>query len=442
MLQPSCGGACRLPAFKAPVRPSSASNGPLPAWEIDLAHDLWWLLVARGLRAFGDGYVSLLLPVYLLTLGYSAFDVGIIATGTLLGSGALTLALGLHAHRFAIRTLLLGAAALMAATGVSYAAITDFWPLLVVAIVGTLNPSSGDVSVFLPLEHAMLARLAPDRRRTAWFARYSLVGALLGAAGALCAGIPQWLTMTGVSLQAALQGMFVLYAALGVACAAAYRRLPVHPPEAPAAAATGLRDGRRTVYVLAALFSLDAFGGGFIVQSMLALWLFERFQLSPATAGVIFFWTGVFSAFSYLVAVRIASRIGLVYTMVFTHLPSSVLLILAPFAPDLASCIGLLLLRSALSQMDVPTRSAFVMSVVPPAERAAAASVTSVPRSLASAISPLLAGYLLGLSSFGWPLIVAGSLKIVYDVLLLAVCRKMPPAEESSAPGAIRRRDP
>ena len=384
------------------------------------------LLVARGLRAFGDGYISLLLPVYLLSLGFSAFDVGIIATATLLGSGALTLLLGLCAHRFRTRSLLLAAAALMAATGISFAAVTTFWPLVVVAVFGTLNPSSGDVSVFLPLEHAMLAHVAPEKQRTSWFARYSLVGALMGAGGAVCAGLPEWLASAGLAHATALKAMFVLYALLGVACALVYRRLPAPPPATTDTTAGPLRHSRRIVFTLAALFSLDAFAGGLIVQSLLALWLLERFALSVAAAGVIFFWTGVLSAFSYLVAVRIANRIGLVYTMVFTHLPSSVLLILVPFAPNLATCIGLLLLRSALSQMDVPTRSAFVMSVVPPAERAAAASVTSVPRSLASATGPLFAGYLLTLSGFGWPLVAAGVLKIVYDLLLLAFCRTLP----------------
>ena len=384
------------------------------------------LLVARGLRAFGDGYISLLLPVYLLSLGFSAFDVGIIATATLLGSGALTLLLGLCAHRFRTRSLLLAAAGLMAATGISFVAVSAFWPLVVVAVFGTLNPSSGDVSVFLPLEHAMLAHVAPEKQRTSWFARYSLVGALMGAGGAVCAGLPEWLASAGLVHATALKAMFVLYALLGAACALVYRRLPAPPPATTDTTAGPLRHSRRIVFTLAALFSLDAFAGGLIVQSLLALWLLERFALSVAAAGVIFFWTGVLSAFSYLVAVRIANRIGLVYTMVFTHLPSSVLLILVPFAPNLATCIGLLLLRSALSQMDVPTRSAFVMSVVPPAERAAAASVTSVPRSLASATGPLFAGYLLTLSGFGWPLVAAGVLKIVYDLLLLAFCRTLP----------------
>ncbi|MEO9136874.1 MAG: MFS transporter [Casimicrobiaceae bacterium] len=383
------------------------------------------VLLARGLRAFADGFVSLLLPVYLLALGLTPFDVGIIATGTLLGSGALTLAIGYHAWRFHFRTLLLAAAALMTATGLSFAVVADFWPLLVVAIVGTLNPSSGDVSVFLPLEHALLAKLAPDRQRTAWFARYSLVGALLGAAGALLAAAPALIVrFTPISMYASLQTMFLLYALLGVASALVYRRLPAAPTRERRTPAAPLREGKRVVYTLAALFSLDALGGGFIVQSMLALWLFERFQLSTITAAAIFFLTGVFSALSYLVAVKIANRIGLVYTMVFTHLPSNVLLILVAFAPDLATSVALLLLRSALSQMDVPTRSSFVMAVVPPAERPAAASVTSVPRSLASASSPLLAGYLLGLSTFGWPLIIAGALKIAYDLLLLALFRR------------------
>jgi len=387
--------------------------------------ELQWIVAARALRAFGDGFVSLLLPAYLLSLGFSAFVVGVIATATLFGSGVFTLGLGLHAQHYRTRTLLLAASGLMAVTGVSFATLTDLWPLLLLAIVGTLNPSAGDVSVFLPLEHATIARLAPARTRTAWFARYSLIGAMAAALGAACAGVPQWLSAHGMAMQVALSRMFLVYALLGVACALCYRQLPRDAPERSDAGAA-LVHGRRIVHTLAALFSLDAFAGGLIVQSMLALWLFERFDLAPAAAGLIFFWTGVLSALSYLVAVRIADRFGLVNTMVFTHIPSSVLLILVPLAPTLAIAVALLLARSALSQMDVPTRSAFVMSVVPPAERAAAASVTAVPRSLAAAASPMLAGWLLAGSSFGWPLVCAGVLKIVYDLLLLAVCRNMP----------------
>ena len=391
------------------------------------------LLWARGLRAFGDGFVSLLLPLYLITLGLTPFQVGVITTGTLLGSGILTLLVGLHAWRLRFRTLLLLATALMAATGVGFAVFTQFWPLFVIAVVGTLNPSSGDVSVFLPLEQAILARLAPDRQRTAVFARYSLVGALIGAVGALFAGFTEVLANAlSVGPAAAMQMMFLLYGLLGVLSGLTYRKLPPELETETGAPAAPLRQSKRIVYTLAALFSLDAFGGGFIVQSMLALWLFEKFELSIAVAGTIFFWTGVLSAFSYLVAVRIAHRIGLVNTMVFTHLPSSLLLILVPFLPDLGWVIVLLLVRSALSQMDVPTRSSYVMAIVSPGERAAAASITSVPRSLASSVSPLIAGYLLGISSFGWSLVIAGGVMIVYDLLLLGTFRAVRPPEEAA----------
>ena len=301
-----------------------------------ISADIRRLLWARGLRAFGDGFVSLLLPLYLIALGLTPFEVGVIATGTLLGSGILTLLVGLHAWRLRFRTLLLLATALMTATGVGFAVFTQFWPLFVIAVVGTLNPSSGDVSVFLPLEQAMLARLAPDRKRTAIFARYSLVGALIGAVGALFAGLTEWLAEAiSVSPAAVMQAMFLLYGFLGLLSGLIYRRLPAELETETGAPAAPLRQSKRIVYTLAALFSLDAFGGGFIVQSMLALWLFEKFELSIAVAGTIFFWTGVLSAFSYLVAVRIAHRIGLVNTMVFTHLPSSLLLIVVPFVPGL-----------------------------------------------------------------------------------------------------------
>jgi MFS family permease len=397
-----------------------------------ISADIRRLLWARGLRAFGDGFVSLLLPLYLISLGLSPFQVGVIATGTLLGSGVLTLLVGMHAWRLRFRTLLLIATALMSATGVGFSVFTTFWPLFVIAVVGTLNPSSGDVSVFLPLEQAILARLVTDRQRTAIFARYSLVGALIGAFGALFAGFTELLAgAIDVAPQSAMRAMFLLYALLGLASGLIYRGLPVGLETETGAPAAPLRESKRIVYTLSALFSLDAFGGGFIVQSMLALWLFERFQLSIAVAGTIFFWTGIFSAFSYLVAVRIAHRIGLVNTMVFTHLPSSVLLIVVPFVPDLTWVIVLLLVRSALSQMDVPTRSSYVMAIVLPEERAAAASITSVPRSLASSVSPLIAGYLLGISSFGWSLVIAGGVKIVYDLLLLATFRRVRPPEEA-----------
>ncbi|MCC6193920.1 MAG: MFS transporter [Burkholderiales bacterium] len=390
------------------------------------------LLAARGLRAFGDGFVSLLLPLYLLELGYESVTVGLVASATLLGSGVMTLGVGLVAHRFPYRALLLAAAGLMAATGAGFATVTQLWPLLVIAFVGTLNPSNGDVSVFVPLEHAVLSRVVEDRRRTAVFARYALVGSLVAAVGALAAGVPALLARWhGLSLLAAMQAMFILYGLLGAGVALAYRGLPPMPAATPARATGPLTRSRRAVFKLAALFALDSFGGGFIVQSLLALWLFQRFELTLGAAGSLFFVTGIVSAISYLVAARVAQRFGLVNTMVFTHLPANVCLVAIALVPDLAWAVALLVVRAFLSQMDVPTRSSYVMAIVPPEERAAAASVTLVPRSLAAAASPFLAGWLLALSPFGWPLVAAGTIKIVYDVLLLATFRHVRPPEES-----------
>jgi MFS family permease len=394
--------------------------------------DLRLLLLAKALRGFADGFVSLLLPLHLLHLGFTPAQVGLIATMTLLGSGVLTLLVGARAARYAYRTLLLAATLLMALTGAALATLTGFWPLLLVALVGTINPSGGDVSVFLPLEHGLLADSVTDRDRTAAFARYSLVGTLSAAFGALAAGLPAFAAQGGlVRLADAIQAMFVLYAVIAAAAALVYRRLPRHQPVCGVDQADStLGPSRRRVMLLAALFSLDAFGGGFIVQSLLALWLVQRFGLSLEVAGTLFFWTGVLTALSYLVAARIAQGIGLVRTMVFTHLPSSLCLLAIPFCGELHWAILLLLVRSALSQMDVPTRSSYVMAIVSPAERPAAVSVTSVPRSLAAAASPALAGWMLGLSSFGWPLIVGGGLKIVYDLLLLAMFHRVRPPEE------------
>jgi predicted MFS family arabinose efflux permease len=357
--------------------------------------------------------------------------VGIIVTATLLGSGVMTLAVGLVAHRYRGRNLLRAASLLMVATGVAVAAVSDFWPLLLIALVGTLNPSAGDVTVFVPLEHSLLAQATTPASRTALFARYSLIGALVAAFGAQAAVVPDLMTrFFGTTPMAALQAMFLLYGALGCAAFALYGgmspRLEARPEQQP----SPLGKSKRIVYTLAALFSLDAFGGGFAVQSLLALWLYDRYGLSVTAAGTIFFWTGVLTAFSHLAAARLASRIGLVNTMVFTHLPSNVFLILVPLMPNLPLALAFLFLRFALGSMDVPARTSYVMAVVSSAERPAAASVTAVPRSLAAAISPAFAGYLLILSTFGWPLVICGALKIVYDLTLLRMFQKVKPPEE------------
>jgi MFS family permease len=398
------------------------------------AADAKRVIVAKGLRAISDGYVSIILPAYLLTLGYGAFEIGALMTATLLGSAVMTFLAGAITPRFGDKRPLLAASALMVFTGLGFAGLQAFWPLLVVAFIGTLNPSSGDVSVFLPLEQSLLARSVGDKDRTLLFAFYSVSGSLMGAFGTLIASVtdlaPRWL---GISPLHTMRLLFLLYAAIGLAAGLIYRgvsepdRPPGEKPHAP------LGPSRQIVYRLTALFSVDAFGGGFFVQTILALWLFEAFRLPVSVASTIFFWTGLFSAASFLAAVPISRRFGLVNTMVFTHLPSNLCLIAIPFVHDLNAVVGLLLVRSLLSQMDVPTRTSYIMAVVTPPERPAAASLTSVPRSLAAAISPIIAGYLIGLSSFGWPLLIGGALKIGYDLTLLRMFRHVRPPEESIA---------
>lgn len=389
----------------------------------------WIILASRGLRGFCDGFIAVLLPAYLLSLGFSQLYVGVISTATLMGSAVATIAVGMLTSRFTHRRMLTLAALLMAATGIGFASLSALWPLLVIAFIGTLNPSSGDVSLFLPLEQSRLAEAAAGDARTALFARYSLIGAVSAAVGSLVAGLPLWIAAhTGISPLGAMRGMFLVYAVTGAAVCMLYQRLP--RPEAHASnAAPPLGPSRRIVTRLAMLFSVDAFAGGLVVNSLLSLWLMQRFELSVATAGQFFFWAGLLSAGSQLVAAPLSRKIGLLNTMVFTHIPSSICLIGAAFAPSLPLTLTLLLMRSALSQMDVPTRTAYVMAVVTPAERPAAASFTSVPRSLAAAIAPTLAGGLFGLGWLGAPLVACGALKIAYDLSLLVAFRHVKPDE-------------
>lgn len=388
------------------------------------------LLAARGLRDFGEGLVAVILPAHLLALGFSAVQVGVLSSAALAGSALMTLGVGIAGARRDRRGLLLAAAGLMVATGLAFASLDGFAALLVLAMVGTLNPSAGSASLFVPLEHAVIAGAVAPARRTALFSRYSLIGALAGAFGALAAGSPDWLAPLGVDRQTAFRLIFALYALLGLAAFAFYRRLPPQAPPAAGAAPAGLGPSRGIVIRLALLFSLDSFAGGFVVQSLLALWLFQRFDLSLSSAGLFFFWSGVLSAFSFPVAAWLARRIGLINTMVWTHIPSNLCLIAAAFAPSLPVALGLLLLRSALSQMDVPTRSSYVIAVVTEGERTAAASFTSVPRSLAAAVSPSIAGAMMGAGWLALPFLVCGGLKITYDLLLLHQFRHIRPPEE------------
>ena len=318
------------------------------------------LLIARALRALGDGYMAVLMPAYLLAIGLDTLQVGIVSTATMLGSALTTLAVGAWGHRFASNRLLLGAAVLMAATGVGFASLSSFWPLLVVAFVGTLNPSSGDVSVFLPLEHARLARAARANARTALFARYSVLGALCAAFGALAAGLPDWLARDAdVAGLAALRGMFVVYGMLGLVVFWLYRQLPDCKESREQETVAPLGPSRGIVVRLAALFSVDAFAGGLVVNSLLSLWLFERFGLSLAQAGAFFFWAGLLSAASQFAAPMVARRIGLLNTMVFTHIPANICLILAAWAPTcrwrLACCLYAVPCRRWMCRREVPS---------------------------------------------------------------------------------------
>ena len=271
-----------------------------------------YLFAARALRDFGDGFVAILLPVYLLALGFSPLQVGIIATASLFGSALLTIAVGLLGARCDLRQLLLAATGLMMATGVAMAMVNEYALLLVIAFVGTINPSAGSVSVFVPLEHAALTREVTDLERTKMFARYSLVGALASAVGALAAATPDFMAVMGLDKLTAIKLMFVLYALVGVIGGLLYARIPRRRRVTGPEEASALGPSRAIVLKLAALFSLDAFAGGFVVQSLLALWLFERFDLSLAAAGMFFFWSGVLSAFSFPVAAWLSRRIGLI----------------------------------------------------------------------------------------------------------------------------------
>jgi MFS family permease len=377
------------------------------------------LISTRGLRGYADGLVAASLAGYLGDqLGYSATRIGVIVTGMLLGSAVLTMFTGTWGWRFERRLLLRAGALLMVITGLVFFTSTSFPLLLAFGVIGTMNPSGSDVSVVQPIEQSLLPLTTSDERRSHTFARYSFFGGALASLGALSAGLParfHWQP----------ESVFLIYTIAGFAMLGVYATMsPLVEAAAQAAPPTPLGPSKRVVYKLAALFSLDSFGGGFAVQSLLVLWLLRRHHFSVGKAGAVLAVMQILSAASGFIAVRIEHRIGPLRTMAFTHLPGQILLISAALMPNAPLAVACLIARSLLSSMDVPVRNAYVMSVVTPAERAAAASVTNVPRSLASALPPIAAGWMLDRSNFGWPLIIAGSLKIVYDLLLLRMARQ------------------
>jgi MFS family permease len=378
------------------------------------------LVVARAVRAFADGFASVLLARYLDHLGFSGLEIGVVITATLLGSAAVTLVAGLRLARLGTRTVLLWSCALMAATGVGFGTVTQFVPLVAIGFIGTLNPSGGDVSVFLPTEQAALADMTATAERPHRFAVYNLTAALAGAAGALASVLPHRIAdAAGWSVVRTERLSFLVYVATAAIAAAIYRGM--RDVLAGGATSRGLHRSRAIVFKLSGLFALDSAGGGLVVQSLLVLYLDRRFDLDPAATGATFAAAGVLTACSQLISARLAQRLGLVRTMVFTHLPANGFLVLAGIVPNAPLAVAFLLARAALSQMDVPARQALVMRLVDPDERAAAASITNVPRSLATALTPALAGVLLDRSTFGWPLVIAGLAKALYDLLLLAL---------------------
>lgn len=371
------------------------------------------LVLARGLRGFADGAVMVLLTKHLASLGFDGTTSGALMTATLLGSAAATLVLGLWGHRLPPRGVLLFGSALMFFTAVGFYAVSAFAVLMVIAVLGTLNPSSGDVSFILPTEQAAIGGLAEGQQRVRLFAAYSIAGRAGVAAGALAGGVAPF----------GLRSGFVFAMGVALVCFVIYLGLKL-PAPAVAAPKVPLQKSRDVVVKLSLYFALDSAGGGLALESLLVFWLQRRFHLELDVLGVVFFAVSILNGVSQLVSVPVAKRFGLINTMVFTHLPANVFLILAALMPTAPLAIACLLLRACLTQMDVPARQAFVMAVVPAEERTSAASVTAVPRALAAGVTPAVAGALLEATTFGWPLVLAGCLKITYDLLMLFSFRK------------------
>jgi MFS family permease len=401
------------------------------------------LFGTRMVRLFAYGSVSVVLVLYLVQVGLSEERVGLLLSLTLLGDTAVSLFLTTRADRLGRRRTLMIGAGLMLVAGLVFAVTGDFVLLLVAATVGVISPSGNEVGPFLPVEQAALAEIVPGEERTHVFAWYNLAGSLATAVGALLGGSAvQALQRGGYGALASYRAVVVAYAVMGAALAALFARLSPAVETGAAVRRTrlGLHRSRGVVLRLAALFSLDAFGGGLVVQSIVAYWFHVRFGVAPAVLGAIFFGANVLAAVSALAAARIASRIGLLNTMVFTHIPSNLFLLLVPLMPTLPLAVAMLLLRFSISQMDVPTRQSYTMAVVSPDERAAAAGVTGVARTTGAGLAPVFTGPLLANPALlGVPFLLAGGLKIVYDLALYAGFRRLKPPEETGAEGGRAR---
>ncbi|WP_243382449.1 MFS transporter [Geothrix alkalitolerans] len=381
------------------------------------------LFVTRAARMFSYGFLSVVLVLYLAGLGFSEGRIGLLLTLTLVGDTLISLWITLHADRLGRKKMLMVGAALMVAAGIPFALSGDFTVLVLAATFGVISPSGNEVGPFLAIEQAALSQVLPGERRTGVFAWYNLTGSFATALGALAGGwSAQALQAAGHAPVASYRVLVFAYAAVGLLLAALFARMSPAveaPPAAAHASRWGLHASKGVVLRLSALFSLDAFAGGFVIQSIMAYWFHIRFGVAPGALGSIFFAANILAGLSSLYAVKLAEKIGLVRTMVFTHIPSNVLLILVPLMPTLPLAVAMLLLRFSISQMDVPTRQAYTMAVVAPDERSAAAGVTGIARTTGAAISPSLAGPLLAVPALaGAPFLIAGTLKILYDLLL------------------------
>ena len=408
-----------------------------------LTHDGWLLFSTRFIRLFAYGSLSVILVFYLTGLGLTESQVGLLLTLTLIGDTVVSLFLTTQADRIGRRKVLIVGAVLMAGAGLAFAFTRALWLLIVAGTIGVISPSGHEVGPFLPIEQASLSHVVSDRTRTRVFAWYSLAGSLATALGALAAGallrVYEGATLPSID---AYRNVVFLYAACGVILAALFSRVspaiePATSEERQAWRATfaglsGLERSRAVVAKLSALFALDSFGGGFVVQSFAAYWFYLRFGVDPSALGTVFFWANVLAGFSALVASRLAARFGLINTMVFTHLPSNVLLILVPLMPTLPLAILVLLARFSISQMDVPARQSYIMAVVSPDERSAAAGIAGVARTIGAAISPLFVGLMFARPSLiNLPFFIGGTLKIAYDLLLYREFVAIRPPEES-----------
>jgi MFS family permease len=395
--------------------------------------DIVLLFGARLLRLFAYGFLSVILVLYLSSLGLPDQQIGFLLSATLLGDAGISLWITTVADRFGRRRMLILGSLLMIGAGAAFLLSQNFFVLTAAAIIGVISPSGNEIGPFLSIEQAALSEILSEQRRTHVFAWYNLTGSFATALGALGGGfIAKHLQENGFTDAASYQVLIAAYAAIGCLLALVYLRMPatvevrVPAPAAQAAARRlGLHRSRGIVFKISSLFALDAFAGGFVIQSMLAYWCYLRFGADVRQLGSIFFGANLLAGVSSLLAARLASRFGLLNTMVFTHIPSNILLILVPLMPNLTLAVAVLLARFSISQMDVPTRQSYLMAVVDPDERSAASGVTTIARSLGASASPSLCGYFLSHAMLGLPFFLSGGLKIVYDVLLLVNFRKV-----------------